>query len=168
MIEKSGEFEAFVRRQDLPEISERRLIENTVRILERTELLNGEKSANCQLVVGEVQSGKTMSFTALIALAHENGFPLVIVLAGTKNQLLMQTKDRLVRDLRADGDGGANPWVVMDKLQKKARTENIQKVQKILNIWVESDAPKAFKPTVVISSLKNRESLDEIALLMKG
>lgn len=168
MIETGGEFNAFVRRQNLPDISEKRLIENTVRILERTELLTGEKSANCQLVIGEVQSGKTMSFTALIALAHENGFPLVIVLAGTKNQLLMQTKDRLNRDLRADGDGGANPWVVMDKLQKKARSENIQKVQKVLNIWVESDAPKAFKPTVVISSLKNRESLDEIAHLVEG
>ena len=93
MIERGGEFDAFIRRQNLPEISERRLIENTVRILERTELLTGKNSANCQLVVGEVQSGKTMSFTALIALAHENGFPLVIVLAGTKNQLLMQTKE---------------------------------------------------------------------------
>ncbi len=86
MIETGGEFGAFVKRQGLPEISEKRLIENTVRILERTELLNGGNSANCQLVVGEVQSGKTMSFTALIALAHENGFPLVIDLAGTKNQ----------------------------------------------------------------------------------
>lgn len=51
--------------------------------------------------MGQVQSGKTMSFTALIALAHENGFPLVIVLAGTKNILLSQTTDRLRRDLRA-------------------------------------------------------------------
>ena len=168
MIETGGEFAAFIKRQNLPEISEKRLMENSVRILERTDLLTGETSENCQLVVGEVQSGKTMSFTALIALAHENGFPLVIVLAGTKNQLLMQTKDRLIRDLCADGDGGANPWVVLDKLQKKARAENIQKVQKILNIWVEKDAPKAFKPTVVISSLKNRESLDEIAHLVEG
>jgi hypothetical protein len=168
MIETGGEFAAFIKRQNLPEISEKRLMENSVRILERTDLLTGETSENCQLVVGEVQSGKTMSFTALIALAHENGFPLVIVLAGTKNQLLMQTKDRLNRDLSADGDGGANPWVVLDKLQKKARAANIQKVQKILNIWVEKDAPKAFKPTVVISSLKNRESLDEIAHLVEG
>jgi hypothetical protein len=167
-VETGGEFEAFVKRQGLPALSEKRLIENTARILERTELLQGAASANCQLVVGEVQSGKTMSFTALVALAHENGFPLVVVLAGTKNQLLSQTRDRLNRDLRADGDGGANPWVLMEKLQKNSRKENILKVQKILNIWVESDAPKDFKPTVVISALKNRESLDEISHLVEG
>jgi hypothetical protein len=101
-------------------------------------------------------------------MAHENGFPLVVVLAGTKNQLLSQTRDRLNRDLRADGDGGANPWVLMEKLQKSSRKENILRVQKILNIWVETDAPKAFKPTVVISALKNRESLDEISHLVEG
>ena len=167
-IETGGEFEAFVKRQGLPSESEKRLVENTKRILGRTELLNGQESTNCQLVVGEVQSGKTMSFTALIAMAHENGFPLVVVLAGTKNQLLSQTRDRLNRDLRADGDGGANPWVLLEKLQKNSRKENILKVQKILNTWVESDAPKDFKPTVVISALKNRESLDEISHLVEG
>jgi hypothetical protein len=167
-IETGGEFTAYVKRQGLPPVSEKRLIENTTRILERTELLQGAESANCQLVVGEVQSGKTMSFTALVALAHENGFPLVIVLAGTKNQLLSQTRDRLNRDLRADGDGGANPWVLMEKLQKNSRKDNILKVQKILNIWVETDAPKDFKPTVVITALKNRESLNEISYLVDG
>ena len=88
MIETGGEFEQFIRRQNLPPQSEKRLTENSSRILQRTELLGGEASSNCQLVVGEVQSGKTMSFTALIGMAHENGFPLVIVLAGTKLQLL--------------------------------------------------------------------------------
>ena len=116
MIKKGGEFEQFIKRQNLSPGSEKRLTENSSRILHRTELLDGESSSNCQLVVGEVQSGKTMSFTALIAMAHENGFPLVIVLAGTKLQLLSQTRDRLRKDLRADGDGGANPWVLTEKL----------------------------------------------------
>jgi hypothetical protein len=131
-------------------------------------LLGGDASSNCQLVVGEVQSGKTMSFTALIAMAHENGFPLVIVLAGTKLQLLSQTRDRLRRDLRADGDGGANPWVLTEKLTKGSRKESIQQVQDVLKIWLEKDAPKTFKSTVVITSLKNRESLDEIVHLIDG
>lgn len=168
MIEVGGEFEQFIKRQNLPPQSEKRLTENSSRILQRTELLGGDASSNCQLVVGEVQSGKTMSFTALIAMAHENGFPLVIVLAGTKLQLLSQTRDRLRRDLRADGDGGANPWVLTEKLTKGTRKESIQQVQDVLKIWLEKDAPKTFKSTVVITSLKNRESLDEIVHLIDG
>ena len=168
MIETGGEFEQFIKRQNLPPQSEKRLTENSSRILQRTELLDGGVSTNCQLVVGEVQSGKTMSFTALIAMAHENGFPLIIVLAGTKLQLLSQTRDRLRKDLRADGDGGANPWVLTEKLTKGTRKENTQQVQDVLKIWLEKDAPKTFKSTVVITSLKNRDSLDEIVHLIEG
>ena len=92
----------------------------------------------------------------------------MIVLAGTKLQLLSQTRDRLRRDLRADGDGGANPWVLTEKLTKGTRKESIQQVQNVLKIWLEKDAPKTFKSTVVITSLKNRESLDEIVHLIDG
>jgi len=168
MIDSTGEFEQFIKRQNLPTQSEKRLTENSARILQRTELLEGGVSSNCQLVVGEVQSGKTMSFTALIAMAHENGFPLVIVLTGTKLQLLSQTRDRLRNDLRADGDGGANPWVLTEKLTKGTRKENVQLVQDVLKIWLEKDAPKTFKSTVVVTSLKNRDSLDEIVHLIEG
>ncbi len=53
------------------------------------------------LVLGKVQSGKTLSYTALVALAIDNGFRITIVLAGTKNPLLEQTYARLVHDLNA-------------------------------------------------------------------
>lgn len=51
------------------------------------------------LVVGYVQSGKTMSFTGLTALAKDNGYRVVIYLAGTKENLVDQTAERLARDL---------------------------------------------------------------------
>ena len=51
------------------------------------------------LVVGYVQSGKTMSFTALTALAKDNGYRIVIYLAGSKKNLLDQTAYRLEKDL---------------------------------------------------------------------
>lgn len=51
------------------------------------------------LVVGYVQSGKTMSFTALTALALDNNYRIVVYLAGTKNNLLSQTTKRLKKDL---------------------------------------------------------------------
>ncbi len=168
MIKVGGEFANFIRRQNLPEDSEKKLIETTKTILQRTDLLDGENSSNCQLVVGQVQSGKTMSFTALIALAHDNGFPLTIVLAGTKNILLNQTSDRLRKDLKADGDGGANPWIIERKLTRAKRRENTANISKSLSIWTESQAPDLFKPTVVITCLKNRESIDEVVHILES
>ncbi len=53
------------------------------------------------LALGKVQSGKTLSYTALIALAIDNGFRITVVLAGTKKPLLEQNYARLCRDLEA-------------------------------------------------------------------
>ena len=168
MIRTGGEFQEFVERQRLDSASTERLERITAKILDRTELLAGGLSSNCQLVVGEVQSGKTMSFTALIALAHENGFPLVVVLAGTKDQLLLQTSDRLKKDLRADGSGGANPWIILVKPKRREHSANLSQLQRELNTWREDDAPEAFKPTAVITLLKNRTSIDATIELING
>ncbi len=56
------------------------------------------------LVVGYVQSGKTMSFTALTALALDNNYRIIVYLAGSKNNLLEQTQKRLRKDLVGSGD----------------------------------------------------------------
>lgn len=58
------------------------------------------------LAVGYVQSGKTMSFTGVTALAKDNGYRVIIYLAGTKNNLLDQIQKRLRMDLI--GKNGAN------------------------------------------------------------
>lgn len=47
------------------------------------------------LVVGDVQSGKTSNYTALICKAVDAGYPLVIVLAGVHNSLRSQTQLRV-------------------------------------------------------------------------
>jgi len=51
------------------------------------------------LVLGYVQSGKTASFTALIAKAADAGYRLVIVLSGIDNGLRRQTQIRLNKEL---------------------------------------------------------------------
>lgn len=55
------------------------------------------------LVVGYVQSGKTMSFTGLTALALDNHYRVVVYLAGSKTNLLDQTARRLKKDLTESG-----------------------------------------------------------------
>jgi hypothetical protein len=55
------------------------------------------------LVVGEVQSGKTANFNALINRAFDCGYQLVIVLSGITEDLREQTQDRL--ELEVVGEG---------------------------------------------------------------
>ena len=51
------------------------------------------------LVIGHVQSGKTANMTAVIAKAADQGYNLVIILAGITNKLRRQTQGRMEKDL---------------------------------------------------------------------
>lgn len=66
----------------------------------------GEAQSISGLALGKVQSGKTLSYTTLIALAVENGYRNIIVIAGTKNPLLEQNFNRLEGDLGLSESGG--------------------------------------------------------------
>ncbi len=64
------------------------------------------------LVVGYVQSGKTMSFTGLTALALDNHYRILVYLAGTKNNLLEQTTKRLRKDLIDGGNSRCSRYKI--------------------------------------------------------
>lgn len=51
------------------------------------------------MIMGSVQSGKTLNYTALICKALDAGYKLVVVLAGIHNSLRSQTQDRLNEEL---------------------------------------------------------------------
>lgn len=53
------------------------------------------------LVVGNVQSGKTANYAAVIAKAIDEGYRFIIVLSGVHSNLRQQTQRRLERDLGA-------------------------------------------------------------------
>jgi hypothetical protein len=56
------------------------------------------------LVVGHVQSGKTANMAGLISMAADYRHNLFIVLSGTLENLRVQTRNRLVRDLNHPGN----------------------------------------------------------------
>lgn len=58
---------------------------------QKTDIIISKKG----LVVGQVQSGKTANYTGLVCKAADAGFNLIIVLAGTYNNLRSQTQLRL-------------------------------------------------------------------------
>lgn len=105
------------------------------------------------LVVGRVQSGKTLSYEGVIALARDNGFSLVIVISGISNPLLAQGERRLKGDLgSADKDG----WlfaVPNDKQQSLKQIE--QALQNVQANWSKASTPKAYKQTAIVVVLKH-------------
>ena len=85
--------------------------DDALAILSRGTSPNAASGAEAGLVVGYVQSGKTMSFEAVTALARDNQIQVVIVVAGTSNPLLGQSTDRLRRDLQLDDPSRARRWL---------------------------------------------------------
>lgn len=51
------------------------------------------------MIVGDVQSGKTANMAALMAMACDYGWNMVIILSGTIDNLREQTQNRLIDDL---------------------------------------------------------------------
>lgn len=75
------------------------ILEQSVDILESCGDPNNESNDLTGLVIGYVQSGKTLSFTTVSALAAQNGFNVIVVIAGTTTSLVDQTFSRLSNDL---------------------------------------------------------------------
>ncbi|MGK0234791.1 MAG: hypothetical protein ACI9EK_001320 [Psychroserpens sp.] len=71
------------------------------------------------LVVGEVQSGKTGNFNAVINRAIDCGYDLIIVFSGIMDDLRAQTQDRIEEDVVG--------WGVTDKVKEKVGDKGVGK-----------------------------------------
>jgi hypothetical protein len=107
------------------------------------------------LTVGYVQSGKTMSFTSLTALAADNGYRIVIFLAGTKNNLLAQTTRRLTKDLINESSYN-NLYKIIEN-PTSASTAEIRNKLRISS-----------KPTILITILKHPKHVSELSEIFKN
>ncbi|EOD9097467.1 Z1 domain-containing protein [Pseudomonas aeruginosa] len=109
------------------------------------------------LVVGYVQSGKTLSFETVIALARDNGYGAVIVLAGTKNNLLDQSEERLKKDFGID-EGGEH-WYLLQNPTSVHKTQ----IETRVNAWRK----RPTKKSLLITVLKHGGWLEKLATILK-
>jgi hypothetical protein len=79
-----------------PEDAVDRIFDNAASILSRCPGIGKEPcDPAVGIMIGKVQSGKTSNFIGLSALAMDNGYPLIIVLGGTKKNLVDQNCSRI-------------------------------------------------------------------------
>ena len=87
-----------------------RIIAGSARILSHCPNPADQTPRNVTLLgLGKIQSGKTASYTALISLAAQSGYRTIVVLAGTTNDILYQTQNRLRHDLGVFEDNCNSP-----------------------------------------------------------
>lgn len=107
------------------------------------------------LVLGQIQSGKTMSFTTVASIARDNGYRMVIVITGTSVPLLRQSVDRLRRDLGIES--GNRGWRHIPI--ERAGAPNIQAITSALTEWADPDVPPRERRTLLVTVLKQHRNL---------
>lgn len=153
------EFSAFL--DECPSDARERIKTESLRVLGMC-VKPGDRVANVGLVLGYVQSGKTLSFTGVSALAKDNGFRLVIIIGGVAKLLVGQTSARLKKDLRLTKDGAFNRWNVCSS----PTTSNQEGKRLIASVSEESADPieKALQdgiPLVVV--MKHPKHLGDLS-----
>jgi hypothetical protein len=162
---QGAEATGVVRRSGVDEASQARLIADAAEILGRGVDPREPRESATGLVVGNVQSGKTMSFTTVIGFARDNGFPLVIVIAGTKVSLLNQSHERLEKDLNVHAGDGLPSW----KIQKNVRDADAhdeQSIRQVIQAWQDEELEADERATLILTVLKQRQRLQSLTRLL--
>jgi hypothetical protein len=143
------------KRGDTPEL--KNCIENVVRHLSKTTTSLGQPG----MLLGKIQSGKTMAFLGIIAKAFDEGFDIAIVLTKGTKALSAQTVSRLKKDYQDfDKEDELKIFDIMSMPQELTSFETRQKLifvakkqhknlERILKLF-ESDQPTFSKRRVLL------------------
>ncbi len=136
-----------------------------IQILSRCVSPRTAAAKSTGIAIGRVQSGKTTSFTALASLAVDNGFPLVVVLGGTKNNLFNQSEDRLTKALRLQTRGPLEQkWLHFSN----PTDERAEQVRTQLSKWLQHDVPEEEKRGVLLTVMKHHKRIGDLSRMLSG
>ncbi|MGP5316256.1 Z1 domain-containing protein [Arthrobacter rhombi] len=139
----------------VPESGRKRMRQDSIDILSRCSIYEGG-GGTTGLVVGQVQSGKTLSYESVICAAHDNNVPLVVVISGISNPLLEQGIGRLRSDL---GSAAPNSWSFLD-VRSSSSEASVELLRKVADDWTDPDLPHSRRKTAVAFVLKHHGRLD--------
>ncbi len=145
-------------KSSIPVSSQERLEEETFKIFER---INFDKETG--LVVGYIQSGKTLSFEALTALGRDNDVGITIILAGISTILTDQTFKRIKKDFKPEEN---QSWVLENTQKAGARTVGLSPgfIDLTKNTLDSLHNPDSLtKKGILIVSMKNYRHINSIA-----
>lgn len=149
----------------IPDDSRIRVRDEALSVLARCVPPGPPPRSTTGLVVGYVQSGKTMSFTTVAALARDNNFQLIIVIGGISTHLFEQSRNRIDRDLRIQVRADRK-WQHFPN--PSPRPNVIQNINGTLDSWRDENVPRALRESVLITVMKNPKRLDNVIEVLAG
>lgn len=138
------------------------VIDATFKILEMCGDPNQAINNETGLVIGYVQSGKTLSFTSVAALAKDNNFQLIIIIAGISNPLSNQTYLRMKKDLREEIRFDRK-WLIINE----ADLNELDTIEIKLEQWKDNTYSKDECSTILITVKKNGSRLANLTNLLR-
>ena len=140
------------------------VVRQTVSILGKCMPPSAPASNITGLALGYVQSGKTLSFTCVTALASDTHFPLVIVITGISEPLFDQSVDRLRGDLGIDNPNiHDRRWQFFEN--PRIQHNHHDRIAAVLAEW--QDPQIADRQTCVIAVMKNHRHLGHLLQLLQ-
>ena len=136
-----------------------RVLDETYRIMQVCGNSNTPTNSETGIVIGYVQSGKTLSFTTLAALARDNNYQIVIVIAGTSTSLFNQSTNRLRRELRLDTRFDRK-WTL---IPNPSEIEHQETIQTVLAQWADPNFQNERCRTLLLTVMKQKDHLFNIA-----
>lgn len=143
----------------IPETSKEKMRAESLAIMARCIPPTPTTERETGLVIGYVQSGKTVSFTTVAALAGDNDYQLVIVITGISDPLFHQSKTRLQRDLRLPIRPDRK-WQFFEN--PRPQSTDGQAIADVLAEWSDPSVPPAERQTVLITVMKNHRHLSNL------
>ncbi len=156
----------FLVQSGMTDDAKKKLLEDAISILSRGIPPTEEIGFETGLVVGYVQSGKTMSFETVTALARDNSFHIIIVIAGTSNPLLSQSSNRLKKDLGMNDPKRGRRWVQLEN--PSSHEADGQLIRNTLSISKSPSTGNIYKKTILITVLKNHARIKKLAEILEA
>jgi hypothetical protein len=138
-----------------------RVISEAHRVLQQCNSPRSNAPRRIGLVCGYVQSGKTASMTAVAALARDNGFRIIVLLAGVTTNLVTQNRDRMETQLRE----AAPEWTWL-MLGNPRLPNDLPALEGLIQEWRSDSYDERDRRTLFITVMKHHGHLRNLAALL--
>lgn len=163
-------FYKYISQKGLPENVVTQVDKDTDKIISRMADPKSLEGFNCRgMVVGDVQAGKTLNYSALINKASDVGYKVIIVLTGVTESLRSQTQERLDYDYVGEISTVGNKIATAANFVGVGRIPSEEQLRVICRTDVNFDFknPGRFSidgvsQPILIVAKKNKSVLDEI------